>query len=78
MTFEHFSSTRLNFHPFLYFFFFTLVSFPQALYASKIISYAQGFMLLRQAAIEFSWTLNYGAIALMWRGGCIIRRFVPT
>lgn len=33
-------------------------------------------MLLRQAAIEFSWTLNYGAIALMWRGGCIIRRFV--
>lgn len=47
---------------------------PQALYASKIISYAQGFMLLRQAATEFGWTLNYGAIALMWRGGCIIRR----
>lgn len=46
---------------------------PQALYASKIISYAQGFMLLRQAATEFGWTLNYGAIALMWRGGCIIR-----
>uniref|UniRef100_A0A8C8TGW4 6-phosphogluconate dehydrogenase, decarboxylating n=1 Tax=Peromyscus maniculatus bairdii TaxID=230844 RepID=A0A8C8TGW4_PERMB len=39
----------------------------------KIISYAQGFMLLRQAATEFGWTLNYGAIALMWRGGCIIR-----
>ncbi|KAG8142374.1 putative 6-phosphogluconate dehydrogenase decarboxylating protein [Naja naja] len=45
----------------------------KALYASKIISYAQGFMLLRQAAKEFGWTLNYGAIALMWRGGCIIR-----
>ncbi|ELK10540.1 6-phosphogluconate dehydrogenase, decarboxylating [Pteropus alecto] len=46
----------------------------KALYASKIISYAQGFMLLRQAATEFGWTLNYGGIALMWRGGCIIRR----
>lgn len=46
----------------------------QALYASKIISYAQGFMLLRQAATEFGWSLNYGGIALMWRGGCIIRR----
>jgi len=45
----------------------------QALYASKIVSYAQGFMLLRQAATEFNWNLNYGAIALMWRGGCIIR-----
>ena len=45
----------------------------QALYASKIVSYAQGFMLLRQAAKEFGWTLNYGGIALMWRGGCIIR-----
>merc|ERR1712110_573890 len=45
----------------------------QALYASKIISYAQGFMLLRQAAKDFGWNLNYGAIALMWRGGCIIR-----
>ncbi|XP_077459027.1 6-phosphogluconate dehydrogenase, decarboxylating [Stigmatopora argus] len=45
----------------------------KALYASKIISYAQGFMLLRQAAKEFGWSLNYGAIALMWRGGCIIR-----
>lgn len=51
---------------------------PQALYASKIISYAQGFMLLRQAAKEFSWSLNYGAIALMWRGGCIIRRYAST
>jgi 6-phosphogluconate dehydrogenase len=45
----------------------------QALYASKIISYTQGFMLMRQAAQEYNWTLNYGAIALMWRGGCIIR-----
>jgi len=45
----------------------------QALYASKIISYAQGFMLLRQAAKDFGWNLNYGGIALMWRGGCIIR-----
>lgn len=47
-----------------------------ALYASKIISYAQGFMLMREAARENKWTLNYGGIALMWRGGCIIRRFV--
>lgn len=45
----------------------------QALYASKIVSYAQGFMLMRQAAEEFSWNLNYGGIALMWREGCIIR-----
>jgi len=45
----------------------------QALYASKIISYAQGFLLLRAAAKEFGWKLNFGGIALMWRGGCIIR-----
>jgi 6-phosphogluconate dehydrogenase len=45
----------------------------QALYASKIISYAQGYMLMRQASNEYNWKLNYGAIALMWRGGCIIR-----
>lgn len=45
----------------------------KALYASKIISYAQGFMLLREAAKIFNWNLNYGGIALMWRGGCIIR-----
>lgn len=45
----------------------------KALYASKIVSYAQGFMLLREAAKEFKWNLNYGGIALMWRGGCIIR-----
>ena len=48
-------------------------SVRQALYASKIISYAQGFMLMRQAADEYNWQLNYGAVALMWRGGCIIR-----
>ena len=45
----------------------------QALYASKIISYAQGYMLMQAAAKEYQWTLNYGGIALMWRGGCIIR-----
>ena len=45
----------------------------EALYASKIISYAQGYMLLRAAAEEYNWNLNYGGIALMWRGGCIIR-----
>ncbi len=44
-----------------------------ALYASKIISYAQGYMLMRAAAKEYGWDLNYGGIALMWRGGCIIR-----
>ena len=45
----------------------------QALYASKIISYTQGYMLMRAAAAEYKWNLNYGGIALMWRGGCIIR-----
>ncbi|KAG5420572.1 GND1 [Candida metapsilosis] len=45
----------------------------QALYASKIISYAQGFMLMRQASNDYNWKLNYSVIALMWRGGCIIR-----
>ncbi|ANE56195.1 MULTISPECIES: decarboxylating NADP(+)-dependent phosphogluconate dehydrogenase [Methylomonas] len=45
----------------------------QALYASKIISYAQGFRLMREAAQEYKLALNYGDIALMWRGGCIIR-----
>lgn len=44
-----------------------------ALYASKIVSYAQGYLLMRAAAKEFGWHLNYGGIALMWRGGCIIR-----
>ncbi|MBI3111961.1 MAG: decarboxylating NADP(+)-dependent phosphogluconate dehydrogenase [Ignavibacteriales bacterium] len=50
-----------------------LKELEQALYASKIVSYAQGFTMLRAAAEEFQWNLNYGAIALMWRGGCIIR-----
>ena len=45
----------------------------QALYASKLISYAQGYQLMRAVAAEQGWNLNYGGIALMWRGGCIIR-----
>jgi 6-phosphogluconate dehydrogenase len=45
----------------------------KALLASKIISYAQSYMLMREAAKEFGWTLNYGNIALLWRSGCIIR-----
>jgi 6-phosphogluconate dehydrogenase len=45
----------------------------RALYASKIISYTQGYMLMRAAATEYGWNLNYGGIALMWRAGCIIR-----
>ena len=45
----------------------------KALFASKIVSYAQGYMLMRTAAKEYGWNLNYGGIALMWRGGCIIR-----
>lgn len=45
----------------------------QALYASKIISYTQGFMLMQTAAKEYGWNLNYGNIAQMWTGGCIIR-----
>jgi 6-phosphogluconate dehydrogenase len=45
----------------------------QALLASKLVSYAQGFMLLREAAKEYKWDLNYGSIAMMWRAGCIIR-----
>jgi 6-phosphogluconate dehydrogenase len=44
-----------------------------ALYASKIVSYAQGYTLMKEAAKEYGWDLNYGAIALLWRGGCIIR-----
>jgi 6-phosphogluconate dehydrogenase len=44
-----------------------------ALYASKIISYTQGYMLMRSAAVEYGWNLNYGGIATIWRGGCIIR-----
>ena len=45
----------------------------QALYASKIVSYAQGFVQLREAAKEHDWPLDFGACALLWRGGCIIR-----
>lgn len=45
----------------------------RALYASKIVSYAQGYVLMRYAAKEYGWNLNNGGIALMWRGGCIIR-----
>jgi 6-phosphogluconate dehydrogenase len=45
----------------------------RALYCSKMISYAQGYMLLREAAKDQKWNLNFGGIALMWRGGCIIR-----
>ena len=50
-----------------------LKSLKLALYASKIVSYAQGYQLMRSAAQEHHWNLNYGGIALMWRGGCIIR-----
>ena len=48
-------------------------SIRKALYASKIVSYAQGYSLMRAAAATYGWNLNYGGIALMWRGGCIIR-----
>ena len=50
-----------------------LQAIHDALYASKIMSYAQGFQLLRSAAGEYKWDLNYGSVALLWRGGCIIR-----
>ena len=50
-----------------------LESLRMALYASKIVSYAQGYALMRTAAKTNGWNLNYGGIALMWRGGCIIR-----
>jgi len=50
-----------------------LVDLEDALYASKIVSYAQGYQLMRSAAVSYDWNLNYGGIALMWRGGCIIR-----
>ncbi|MBR3286383.1 MAG: decarboxylating NADP(+)-dependent phosphogluconate dehydrogenase [Bacteroidales bacterium] len=45
----------------------------RALFAAKVVSYAQGYTLMRAAAKEYGWNLNYGGIALMWRGGCIIR-----
>lgn len=51
----------------------TISAIHDALYASKIVSYAQGYMLMREAAQEYGWRLNYGDIALLWRGGCIIR-----
>ena len=51
----------------------------QALFASKICSYAQGFAMMREASREYDWDLNFGEIALMWRGGCIIRaQFLDT
>jgi len=50
-----------------------LADLEKALYASKLVSYAQGYVLLRSAAEEFKWSLKYGGIALLWRGGCIIR-----
>lgn len=48
-------------------------SIREALFAAKIVSYAQGFVLMREAANEYGWDLNYGGIAQVWRGGCIIR-----
>ena len=50
-----------------------LAAIHDALYAAKIISYTQGYMLMREAAAAEGWQLNFGGIALMWRGGCIIR-----
>lgn len=50
-----------------------IAKIEKALYASKVVSYAQGYMLMQAAAKENKWDLNYGGIALMWRGGCIIR-----
>ncbi|MCK5471493.1 MAG: decarboxylating NADP(+)-dependent phosphogluconate dehydrogenase, partial [Cyclobacteriaceae bacterium] len=50
-----------------------LEDLKNALYASKMVSYAQGYALMNAAAEEYGWNLNYGGIALMWRGGCIIR-----
>ena len=51
----------------------TLEDLRHALFAAKIVSYAQGYTLMRSAAKTYGWNLNYGGIALMWRGGCIIR-----
>ena len=55
----------------------TIEMIRKALYASKICSYAQGFQLIRSAAAEYKWNLNFGGIALLWRGGCIIRAQFP-
>ena len=51
----------------------TIAAIHDALYAAKMVSYTQGYMLMRAAAEEYDWNLSYGDIALMWRGGCIIR-----
>ena len=51
----------------------TLAALRDGLYAAKIISYAQGFMLMHEASKKYNWNLDYGNIALTWRGGCIIR-----
>jgi 6-phosphogluconate dehydrogenase len=50
-----------------------LADLGKALYASKIVSYAQGYQMMQAAAVEYKWDLSYGGIALLWRGGCIIR-----
>jgi 6-phosphogluconate dehydrogenase len=50
-----------------------IAALRDALYAAKIVSYTQGYMLMRAAADEYGWNLNYGGIAAIWRGGCIIR-----
>merc|ERR1712062_764398 len=50
-----------------------IADIKSALYASKIVSYAQGFVLIRAASDEYKWDVNLGSCALMWRGGCIIR-----
>jgi len=50
-----------------------IAALGEALFAAKIVSYAQGYMLMKEAADEYGWSLNYGGIAQMWRGGCIIR-----
>ncbi len=50
-----------------------IADLQEALFASKIVSYTQGYMLMRSASEQYGWNLSYGAIALMWRGGCIIR-----
>ncbi|MBM4460930.1 MAG: decarboxylating NADP(+)-dependent phosphogluconate dehydrogenase [Chloroflexi bacterium] len=50
-----------------------IADLEEAVYASKIVSYTQGYMLMRAAAEAYKWNLNFGGIALMWRGGCIIR-----
>jgi 6-phosphogluconate dehydrogenase len=50
-----------------------LADLGKALYASKIVSYAQGYQMMQAAAAEYKWDLSYGGIALLWRGGCIIR-----